>query len=272
MWRKALPVCKRVKTFAVLLGAAVVSVSAFAQRGGAVVSPGMPSQASPMIGAPWFSPGRENPEAMREPSRGNSKASAPTKTEFSAESGETGADEPISDSPAMNQTSSEERMDQIFHEMEEIKSWSSDSAEMVKNSISASAVLSTESAAKNQSSHLIRFTVNGQDVLHTCRKVYISDVQDDGTFLVTGNRRYNGDGGMYTESFNLLFKKDATSTGLQNYHAAAAVNQGTENSDSPLYQLSQRGNMTATRVGNMVSVRENDEDFNLELLIDLGEE
>ena len=55
-------------------------------------------------------------------------------------------------------------------------------------------------------SRLLRFAVNGYNVLRTCRTVYISDVQDDGTFLVTGDRRYVSDVQTRSETFHILFK------------------------------------------------------------------
>ena len=127
------------------------------------------------------------------------------------------------------------------------------------------------STARTKASRLIRFSVNGYDVLRTCRTIYISDVQEDGTFLVTGDRKYASDGKTRSETFHLLFKKDQNTSGLQNYHAAAAVTQDYLNEYSFLYQLSQRENLSAVRTGNLVTMRTTDPDWKLELLIDLGE-
>ena len=120
-------------------------------------------------------------------------------------------------------------------------------------------------------SRLLRFAVNGYNVLRTCRTVYISDVQDDGTFLVTGDRRYISDGQTRTETFHILFKTKSDTSRLSEYDAATAVTQDSYNPNSFVYQLSKRRNMMASRTGNLVSMRTEDPDWRLELLIDLGE-
>ena len=160
-------------------------------------------------------------------------------------------------------------LNRVLNEMEEIKKQGGVASETVRSSLQAPVVTSTEGESKH--SRLIRFSVNGYDVLRTCRTIYISDVQDDGTFLVTGDRRYLSDGVTRSETFHLLFKTDADSAGLQNYHAAAAVTQDYMNQYSFLYQLSQRNDLNALRTGNLVTMRTTDPDWKLELLIDLGE-
>lgn len=120
-------------------------------------------------------------------------------------------------------------------------------------------------------SRLLRFTVNGYDVLKTCRTVYISDVQSDGTFLVTGDRRYLSDGIPRSETFHMLFTASQSSRGATNYTAQTAVTQDYFNRYSFMYELSQMSELGATRTGNFVSMRTDDPQFKLELLIDLGE-
>ena len=120
-------------------------------------------------------------------------------------------------------------------------------------------------------SRLLRFAVNGYNVLRTCRTVYISDIQDDGTFLVTGDRRYMSDGQTRSETFHILFKTKQDASLPGEYDAATAVTQDSYNPNSFVYQLSKRKNMMASRTGNLVSMRTEDPDWRLELLIDLGE-
>ncbi len=162
---------------------------------------------------------------------------------------------------------------QVLSEMEEIKQQTSAPEKVASQAVQAPVVTSTgnSSTARTKASRLIRFSVNGYDVLRTCRTIYISDVQEDGTFLVTGDRKYASDGKTRSETFHLLFKKDQNTSGLQNYHAAAAVTQDYLNEYSFLYQLSQRENLSAVRTGNLVTMRTTDPDWKLELLIDLGE-
>ena len=96
-------------------------------------------------------------------------------------------------------------------------------------------------------------------------------MQLDGTFLVTGDRVYSSDGKNRTETFHILFKSSPSESGSSNYKAAANVTQDFLNENSFLYQLSKFENLPAMRVGNFVSMRTEEPNWKLELLIDLGE-
>lgn len=122
----------------------------------------------------------------------------------------------------------------------------------------------------SNSAKILRFRVNSYDILRTCKKIYISKVQDDGTFLVTGDRRYVSDGKFFTETFHILFKVSQEKDGISNYSVAALVMQDSPNQYSFLYQLSQRKNLTASRVGNLLSMKTSDPNWQLDFLIDLG--
>ncbi len=167
-------------------------------------------------------------------------------------------------------------LQQVLSEIENLKNQTQkqnaeqNSNQKVQESKSTEKVSASQSSVRTHSSHLIRFTVNGYDILKTCRSVYISDVQSDGTFLVTGDREYSSDGKNRTETFHLLFQANANSSSLQHYNAAAAVSQDSENPYSFMYQLSKRNDLNALRTGNLVSMRTNDPAWKLELLIDLG--
>src|SRR5574344_1270771 len=130
----------------------------------------------------------------------------------------------------------------------------------------------TSSNTKALHSRLFRFMVNGYDVLKTCRVVYISQVQKDSTFLLTGDRRYQSDGVTRNETFYLLFKSKGVINGQQTYSVAAAVTQDYLNQYSFLYQLSQKNNLTATQIGNLVCLRTTDPSWKLDLLLDLEEQ
>ena len=117
---------------------------------------------------------------------------------------------------------------------------------------------------------ILRFNVNGYNILPTCRTVFISDASRDGAFLLTGDRTYLSDGKHRTETFHILFRPNLNPGMESNYSAAASVTQDYLNQYSFLYQLSQRNNLTAMRTGNFISMRTNDENWKLELLLDLG--
>jgi len=300
-----LQICRRLR----VLFFSVIALSAgrmvFAQGGiGSVTAPSMPTVSSPTLSDDFFDThrkrqvqkpksGKSGSEKKSASEKGDEKISAEkSKTSSSTVSTLTASDiqtlnvsgvlgnlldgnagllsSPLSNVAASSTDSETNKLlNKVLSEMEEIKKQGGVEAETVRSSIQAPVVTST--VAQSKQSRLIRFNVNGYDVLRTCRTIYISDVQADGTFLVTGDRRYLSDGVTRSETFHLLFKTDADSAGRQNYHAAAAVTQDYMNQYSFLYQLAQRTDLSALRTGNLVTMRTTDPDWKLELLIDLGE-
>ena len=163
---------------------------------------------------------------------------------------------------------------QVLTSLESLKTQNVESVaasqEQVAIEKSASEILAANALTPVHQSKLLRFMVNGYDVLHTCRTIYISDVQHDGTVLLTGDRRYKSDGNLRDETFHILFKQTGNASG-ENYAVAAAVTQDSLNQYSFLYQLAQRKNLTASRTGNFLVMRTDDPNWKLELLLDLGQ-
>ena len=176
-----------------------------------------------------------------------------------------------------NESSEETRviLEKVLFELEEIKKNTKEFPVEKPVTIVASAPVisssSLSSAAEKASSRILRFSVNDYDILKTCGKIYISDIQHDGSFLVTGDRRYQSDGKQRKETFHMLFKNSMGENSATRYTAAASVTQDYLNEFSFLYQLSKRKDMSAMRTGNLVIMRTDDPEWKLELLIDLGE-
>ncbi len=171
---------------------------------------------------------------------------------------------------AENSNETKELLNKVLSEIEDIKDSNKSPTVIVKNSTSSNAE-QNQATSKKAPSRILRFSVNGYDILKTCKKIYISDVQLDGSFLVTGDRNYSSDGKERTETFHLLFKTSPNEDNSANYSAAAAVTQDYLNENSFLYQLSKREKMNAFRVGNFLTMRTDDPDWKMEFLIDLGE-
>lgn len=275
-----------------------------------VSSPSMPTISSPTIGGKYYMPGsssyyftgRMNPgearkvderavmegEAKDAAAKKGSVASTLTAKDMNALStlGFLGSLDSNSSSvlrgfgtlsPEGNSSEIKDILDRVLREIESIKRENketilsvvkADSADTSENIVRAS---KTE-AVNPRLSRILRFNVNDYDILKTCRKIYISDVQANGTFLVTGDRKYVSDGKNRTETFHMLFRTAPNNDGLSNYNAAASVTQDYENRYSFLYQLAKRKNLSAMRTGNLLSMRTDDSDWKLELLIDLGED
>ncbi|WP_294015945.1 hypothetical protein [uncultured Treponema sp.] len=266
-----------------------------------ITSPSMPTVSSPEIGNGFYSPGSVlKPEYSKNASQNNSSQSEKTKAENkNAESSnaksemqkkilsalsakdisllnEKGFSSDINSmifslSSSDNSQETKILLNKILAEIEKIKDKSSQDNSKKTDEVSA-APAKEEKLPEKAKARLLRFSVNGYDILRTCRKIYISEVQLDGTFLITGDRVYSSDGKNRTETFHILFKTSPNENGTLNYKAAANVTQDYLNENSFLYQLSKFESLPAMRVGNLVSMRTEDPNWKLELLIDLGEQ
>ena len=81
-------------------------------------------------------------------------------------------------------------LNKILSEIEKIKDESDKENSNKKSPEVSAASAKEEKLPEKAKARLLRFSVNGYDILKTCRKIYISEVQLDGTFLVTGDRFY----------------------------------------------------------------------------------
>jgi hypothetical protein len=117
---------------------------------------------------------------------------------------------------------------------------------------------------------ILRFTVNGYNVLATCRTIYFSDCETDGSFLLTGDRKYTSDGKTRAETFYLLFKAKGSAGSSTQYSVEPAVVQDYPNAYSFVYQLAQKDRLSAAKTGNLITMRVNAPSYNMDLLIDTG--
>lgn len=285
-----------------LTAAAVFNASAQSTSFSSITSPSMPTISSPEIGNGFYSPGSVlKPEYIKNTSQNNSSQSEKTKAENkNAESSnaksemqkkilsalsakdisllnEKGFSSDINSmifslSSSDNSQETKILLNKILAEIEKIKDKSSQDNSKKKTAEVSAAPAKEEKLPEKAKARLLRFSVNGYDILRTCRKIYISEVQLDGTFLITGDRVYSSDGKNRTETFHILFKTSPSENGTLNYKAAANVTQDYLNENSFLYQLSKFESLPAMRVGNLVSMRTEDLNWKLELLIDLGEQ
>ena len=285
-----------------LTAAAVFNASAQSTSFSSITSPSMPTISSPEIGNGFYSPGSVlKPEYIKNTSQNNSSQSEKTKAENkNAESSnaksemqkkilsalsakdisllnEKGFSSDINSmifslSSSDNSQETKILLNKILAEIEKIIDKSSQDNSKKKTAEVSAAPAKEEKLPEKAKARLLRFSVNGYDILRTCRKIYISEVQLDGTFLITGDRVYSSDGKNRTETFHILFKTSPNENGTLNYKAAANVTQDYLNENSFLYQLSKFESLPAMRVGNLVSMRTEDPNWKLELLIDLGEQ
>ena len=117
---------------------------------------------------------------------------------------------------------------------------------------------------------MLRFVINGYDILSTCKTVYLSEPESDGTFLLTADRKYLVDGKQNAETFYFLFKSDGRGGGQGGYSVIPEVSQSPENPASLVFRLSRQENLTAAKTGNLVSLRASIDGLTADLLLDIG--
>lgn len=122
---------------------------------------------------------------------------------------------------------------------------------------------------KKRSPSILRFTINGYDMIPSLATVFFSEAEEDGSFLMTGDRKYYADKKNRSETFYLLFKADKSANKALNYKITPSVVQDSKNDRSFLYQLAQKGDITASKTGNLVVVHYSQNNWNMDLLLDI---
>ncbi len=157
-------------------------------------------------------------------------------------------------------SSSNAMLEKILSELDDVKK---QNAEAVKSN-------EEQPPASSARPGILRFIVNGYDILSSCRAVYFSDVGEDGTFLLTGDRTYTANGQKRMETFYLLFRPAGAAGFSAQYKVECSVVQDYTNVHSFMYRLASLGNLSAAKTGNLVSMRTSDPNCRADLLIDIG--
>ena len=142
---------------------------------------------------------------------------------------------------------------QILTQLEELKK------RMPENGASASAtpVSVKEKAPEKAEPSVLRFLINGYSVLGSCKTIYFSKPENDGSFLLTGDRKYMADGKLREETFYFLFHATGTKNSSTVYSVTPSLSQDYENTSSLFYKLCQISDLTASRTGNLVTLKYN---------------
>ena len=142
---------------------------------------------------------------------------------------------------------------QILTQLEELKK------RMPENGASASAtpVSVKEKAPEKAEPSVLRFLINGYSVLGSCKTIYFSKPENDGSFLLTGDRKYMADGKLREETFYFLFHATGTKNSSTVYSVTPSLSQDYENTSSLFYKLCQISDLTAARTGNLVTLKYN---------------
>lgn len=159
---------------------------------------------------------------------------------------------------------------QILSELESLKNTTLKTGNFGASAQNASIFAQNEALKapqKNQS--ILRFLVNGQNLRPACKTVFFSEPQVDGTFLLTGDCKYQLNGKNLSETFYILFKADGATNGSNKFTATTALSQTEKNNSSYLYKISQLGELYAYKTGNLVTLKAEKDGTNLDLLLSM---
>lgn len=148
---------------------------------------------------------------------------------------------------------------QILENLEELKKENKTNKETEK----------TSSVFKKREPLILRFKINNFDLRDSITTVYFSEPENDGSFLLTADRRYVSGNKMLNETFYMLFKAKEGLGSSINYDVETSIMQDFENPNSFIYKLSKLKNLTAKKTGNLVVLRTEDKELATDLLLDV---
>jgi hypothetical protein len=127
-----------------------------------------------------------------------------------------------------------------------------------------------QQSVKQSTGQILRFKVNGSDILATCRDIYFSTTNSSGVFLLTGDRKFTYNQQIRGETFYFLFQPKMANAGTARYDVAVSVSEESAEIQSYLKLLSGNSPLTAFRTGNLVTIRTQENDIDIDMLIDVG--
>ena len=121
---------------------------------------------------------------------------------------------------------------------------------------------------KQREPTILRFKINGYNIADSLTKVFFSEPEADGSFLLTADRKYYSNQKLMTETFYMLFKTVSSTGSSVFYKVQPAIVQDNKNENSFVYKLMNKHNLTAEKTGNLVVMHVND-DLTADMLLDI---
>ena len=141
-------------------------------------------------------------------------------------------------------------LQQILSELNELKK--SVANQTQKGTAAKTTVTGAQTA---QTPSILRFLINGTDMIPFCKTVFFSDTETDGSFLLTGDCHYALNGTTRTETFYILFHANGAKNGMQTFTVTPSLSQQTEDKSTYLYKISTLENLTAQKTGNLITLK-----------------
>ena len=169
----------------------------------------------------------------------------------------------------LSQTDSNATLESILKELQKL-SQKETSQQNSTQKVVTTATWDNSSQTESQSK-LLRFRVNNTDILNTCQTIYFSQPEENGLFLLTGDRSYYIDNRPYEETFYFLFTPALDDKGVFYYEVEGDIMQNAPITGSKLYPLTEKPSLIARKTGNLITLKYSAENWNLDILIDLRE-
>lgn len=168
---------------------------------------------------------------------------------------------------AISSSSSDVLLKQILSKLEELKE--------DKKNASAVQLESLENRQKDNLSFktrnpgILRFTINGYSIIESLEKVFFSETEADGSFLLTGDRKYFVNQKTYKETFYFLFRTIKSNGSVTTYEVIPYISQDVKNDNSYIARMSREQTMTAEKTGNFVVLHHTKNNLKIDLLLDI---
>lgn len=164
-------------------------------------------------------------------------------------------------------TSTNVLLQQVLNSLNDLKKQQQSASAKEKNELNATKV-DAETFKKREPS-ILRFKINGYNISDSLTKVFFSDTEADGSFLLTGDRKYFVGQQVRTETFYMLFKTVSSNGSSLTYKVQPSIVQDYKNDNSYVYKLAAVKNLTAEKTGNLVVMHFTGDSLSVDLLLDI---
>ena len=164
-------------------------------------------------------------------------------------------------------TSTNVLLQQVLNSLNELKREQQNASAREKNELNA--VKTDAEHFKQREPSILRFKINGYNISDSLTKVFFSDTEPDGSFLLTADRRYFVNQQARTETFYMLFKTLSSSGSSLTYKVQPSIVQDFKNDNSYVYRLANVKNLTAEKTGNLVVMHFTGDSLSVDLLLDI---
>ena len=160
-------------------------------------------------------------------------------------------------------------LQQILTSLEELKKENKKSSEAEKES--QNDLQEDSQIFKSRNPHILRFKINGYNILDSIQTVFISKPENDGSFLLTADRIYYVNQKQRKETFYILFKAVKSNGSSTTFQVEPEIAQDFKNENSFIYKMAKKSDLVAKKTGNLVVINtcSSNNDMQIDLLIDI---